>query len=211
MNTPETIPLAARWLSAGTVIAAALWVAYSVFAWLGYGRWIGHGRVKRPASPDEGNTLLHRLMPVYEVVEYRQAYIAVPPEIALTAAISELGHVGHPRSRELVFWAITRPWELDVISRSVGPVEVAAFDEPGYAKIAWSLRVEPAGEGQSVVRAETRVTTTDPDSRAKFRRNWAFLVPGIRFPGQLSLKNVKREAERSAQQIPDAEPEQSVI
>jgi hypothetical protein len=207
MNTTEAIPLAA----AGTVIAAASWVAYSVFAWLGYGR-IGYGRVKRPASPDEGNTLLHRLMPIYEVVEYRQAYIAVPPEIALAAAISELGNnLEHPRSRELVFWAITRPWELDVISRSVGPVEFAAFDEPGYAKIAWSLRVEPAGEGQSVVRAETRVTTTDPDSRAKFRRNWAFLVPGIRFPGQLSLKSVKREAERSEQQIPDAEPEQSVI
>jgi hypothetical protein len=51
-----------------------------------------------------------------------------------------------------------------------------------------------------VFRTETRATTTDPVSRAKFRRYWAFLSPGIILIRRMSLGLVKREAERRARE-----------
>jgi hypothetical protein len=42
--------------------------------------------------------------------------------------------------RELVLGAVTQPWQADVVFRGLEPAEFAAFDEPGYAKIAWTLR-----------------------------------------------------------------------
>jgi hypothetical protein len=200
MSSIATIPLAARWLATGTIIAAASWVAYSVIVWIGY------GRAKRPARPDEGNPSLDRLMPVYEVVERRHTRVAAPAEITFAAATSVLAQTG---CRELVFCAIARPWEPELVLRTLDPEEFASFAEPGYAKVAWSLRVDPIGENESIARTETRVVTTDAVARAKFRRNWAFLLPGIRFARPVSLRMVKQQAERCAQQLPDIDAEQS--
>lgn len=81
--------------------------------------------------------------------------------------------------REIVMGAVTQPWKADVVFRSLPPEEFAAFAEPGCVKIAWTLAVEPTGPSSCMFRTETRAIATDPDSRAKFRRYWAFLSPGI--------------------------------
>jgi hypothetical protein len=91
--------------------------------------------------------------------------------------------------------AITRPWEADVHFSSIPPDEFAAFDRPGYAKIAWTIAVEPLGEGHSLVRTETRVVMTDALSRARFRRYWAFVSPGVALIRRESLRIVKADAE----------------
>jgi hypothetical protein len=120
----------------------------------------------------------------------------------LVAWAKELGWavLAEVEGREMVFGAVTRPWEAKVIFCPVPPGEFARFHEPGYVKIAWTLRAEPAGAG-AVARTETRVSTTDPDTRQKFRRYWAFFSPGIRLIRHLALKMVKREAERAAGRV----------
>ena len=45
--------------------------------------------------------------------------------------------------REVVVGAVTRPWEANVTFRALPPDQFAAFSEPGYVKIAWTLRAEP--------------------------------------------------------------------
>jgi hypothetical protein len=101
--------------------------------------------------------------------------------------------------RKLVFGAATQPWQADVVFRSLPPEVFANFAEPGYAKIAWTIEVEPLDPLTTIFRTETRVTTTDPDARARFRRYWAFLSPGILLIRREVLRLVRAEAERRAQ------------
>ncbi len=102
--------------------------------------------------------------------------------------------------REVVFGCITRPWEGDVTFGAVPDADFAAFAAPGYVKIVWNLRVEPAAGG-SILHVETRVATTDPVSREKFRRYWAFVSPGSVLIRRVSLGPIKRGAERRARRI----------
>ncbi len=98
--------------------------------------------------------------------------------------------------RELVLGAVTQPWEADVQFRGLAPEEFAAFNDPGYAKIVWTLAVEPTGQNSSIFRTETRVATTDPESRRRFRRYWSMVSPGVLLIRRETLRLVRREAER---------------
>lgn len=106
--------------------------------------------------------------------------------------------IGEEPGRQLVMGAVTQPWKQNVVFRGLRPEEFVAFDEPGYAKIAWTLEAEPLGAASSVFRTETRVSTTDPASREKFRRYWSLLSPGIRLIRYETLRLVRAEAERRA-------------
>jgi hypothetical protein len=100
--------------------------------------------------------------------------------------------------REVVVGAATKPWEANPVFHSVGAAHFAGFDAPGYVKILWTLRADPVSPAESIFRTETRVLATDPDSRAKFRRYWAWLSPGIVLIRRMMLASVKAEAERRA-------------
>jgi hypothetical protein len=100
--------------------------------------------------------------------------------------------------RELVMGAVTQPWVADVVFRGIAPEEFAAFQEPGFVKIAWTIGVAPLSDGRSVFRTETRVVATDPAARARFRRYWTLASPGIVLIRWEMLRLVKREAERRA-------------
>jgi hypothetical protein len=100
--------------------------------------------------------------------------------------------------REIVMGAVTKPWEANVVFRSIAPDAFAAFSEPGYVKIAWTLRADPVGDASSTFRTETRAVATDREARRRFRRYWSFLSPGIILIRWLSLAPLKREAEQRA-------------
>lgn len=51
---------------------------------------------------------------------------------------------------EIVFWAVTQPWVPTPVFRSLPPEEFAKFREPGYVKIAWTLRADPINSQTSV-------------------------------------------------------------
>ena len=98
--------------------------------------------------------------------------------------------------RELVMGAVTQPWEANVVFRGVPAEEFAAFEEPAYVKIAWTVGVTPRDNGSSVFRTETRAVATDPAARSRFRRYWALVSPGIVTIRWEMLRLVKRQAER---------------
>jgi hypothetical protein len=100
--------------------------------------------------------------------------------------------------REIVMGAVTQPWHANVVFRPLPPDDFAAFSEPDFVKIVWTLRAGPKGPHESVFRTETRVVTTDAAARAKFRWYWARFSPGIWLIRWLSLGPIRREAERRA-------------
>jgi hypothetical protein len=103
--------------------------------------------------------------------------------------------------REIVFGAVTQPWVANPVFRGLSPAEFRSFQEPGFVKIAWTLRADPLDPANAVASTETRVATTDAAARAKFRRYWAFVSPGTILIRLLALRRVRTEAERS-QAIP---------
>lgn len=115
----------------------------------------------------------------------------------LLAATKSLGWgvLAEVPGREVVMGAVTKPWEADVVFRALPPDEFAAFHEPGYVKIAWTLRADPTSPVDSVLRSETRAVATDASARARFRRYWAFLSPGIIVLRWLMLPSAKAAAE----------------
>jgi hypothetical protein len=100
--------------------------------------------------------------------------------------------------RELVLGSIAKPWEANVTFGTLPPDDFASFGEPGWVKIAWTLRADPVDAGGSIFRTETRVAATDPAARAKFRRYWSLVAPGVWLVRQTMLTPIKAEAERRA-------------
>lgn len=100
--------------------------------------------------------------------------------------------------RQLNLGAVTQPWTQAVHFRGLPTDVFAAFREPGCAKIAVTFEAEPRGPSTSEFRTETRVFTTDPHSRERFRRYWAVLSPGILLIHYELLRLVKANAEHSA-------------
>jgi hypothetical protein len=116
----------------------------------------------------------------------------------LLAATRSLGWgvlAEHP-DRAIVVGAVTRPWEADVVFRSLPPDRFASYADPGNVKIVWALRAKPVGNDRTLFLTETRAVATDAVARRKFRRYWAFASPGIAAIRWLSLLPLKREAER---------------
>lgn len=98
--------------------------------------------------------------------------------------------------RALVMGAYTQPWKAEVEFRGLPADRFVAFDDPGFAKIVWTLEAEPLTPERSRFVTRTRVQTTDVSSRRRFRRYWALLSPGILLIRRASLGLVKRDAER---------------
>ena len=123
-----------------------------------------------------------------------------PRPVGLLAEMQALGWgvLAETPDREIVVGAVTQPWKANVVLRALPPGEFAAFDEPGYVKIVWTLRAEPVGPLVSVFRTETRVTTTDTTAREKFRWYWSFFSPGMFLIRWVSLAPLKADAERRA-------------
>jgi hypothetical protein len=80
---------------------------------------------------------------------------------------------------EIVLGQIGRPWKA--AEATAGPVAApaafATYDEPGYAKLALSLRADPRGTTSAVLTMETRVALTDAASLRRFRRYWMVIGP----------------------------------
>ncbi len=119
------------------------------------------------------------------------------PSAGLIAATKAMGWgvLAEEPGREIVMGAVTQPWEPNVVFRALEPDAFAAFHEPGFVKIAWTLRADPDGDG-SVARTETRAVATDDVSRARFRRYWRRVWPGIVLIRYIALHMLKRDAER---------------
>ena len=117
--------------------------------------------------------------------------------LALTKSLG-WGALAEVPGREVVMGAVTQPWEANVVFRPLPPDAFAKFNESGYVKIAWTLRADATGPTDSVFRTETRAVATDRTARAKFRRYWSFLSPGVIIIRWMMLQPLKTEAENRA-------------
>ena len=142
---------------------------------------------------------------VRDIIKAREVILGATPDdrVRPRGLLAEMQSIGwgilaEIPQREIVVGAVTRPWEANVEFRALPAEEFAAFNEPGYVKIVWTLRADPIGTTDSVFRTETRAVATDAIARTKFRRYWAFLSPGIILIRWAMLGPVKREAERRA-------------
>ena len=167
-----------------------------------------HVRVAAPAAitlSAATHTDLDQSRIVRAIVRARELVLGARPDgvtrpTGLVAQTTSLGWrvLAETPGREVVVGAVTQPWLPNVVFRGLAPEEFRAFHEPGYVKIVWTLRADPVGDTESIFRTETRVLTTDPVARAKFRWYWARFSPGIVLIRRVALRLLKTDAERRA-------------
>jgi hypothetical protein len=167
-----------------------------------------HVRVAAPAAftlSAAADMDLQQSRIVRAIFKARELVLGAEPDAAtqpkgLLAQMISLGWrvLAEEPGREIVVGAVTQPWLPNVVFRGLAPEEFRAFREPGYVKIIWTVRADPVSDTESIFRTETRVTTTDPTARAKFRWYWARFSPGIVLIRRLLLGPVRRDAERRA-------------
>lgn len=121
----------------------------------------------------------------------------------LLAQMQSIGWVvlAETAGREIVMGAVTQPWGAAPVFRSIPPAEFLNFSEPGYVKIAWTLRADPLEDRRSMFQTETRVSTTDADARKRFRKYWSFVAPGVELIRVAMLRPLKKAAEHAAHPV----------
>ena len=98
-----------------------------------------------------------------------------------------------------MFGTVVQPWKAVTDDQPAPQVEAgrfAAFDTPGYVKVAFNIRVEPYGSGRALITTETRTAATDPASLRRFARYWMLVGPFSALIRRLTLRIVKSDAER---------------
>jgi hypothetical protein len=108
--------------------------------------------------------------------------------------------LGETPGVELVLGQVSRPWKAVAVSADapITPEQFTSFDEPGFAKIATSLRIDPYGNDSSILTMETRVAITDDESRRRFRRYWLLIGPFSFLIRRMALRLLATEFRRSA-------------
>lgn len=112
--------------------------------------------------------------------------------------------LGETPGVEFVLGQVSRPWKPGAISTGtpVTAEQFAGFDQPGFARIATSLRVDPYGSRSSILTMETRVALTDDASRRRFRRCWTLAGPFSHLIRRFALRLLAAELRRSAPSRP---------
>jgi hypothetical protein len=130
----------------------------------------------------------------------RLAHGAAPPVAMhlddLTSAPARPGFqvLAEEAPLEVAVGAIGRVWNADIPFVHVPDADAyLAFDEPGYAKVAWSIRVLPRGERDARVEVEVRVDVTDEASWAHFERYFRIVGPGSHLIRRSVLSALGRE------------------
>jgi hypothetical protein len=107
--------------------------------------------------------------------------------------------LGESPGHEIVFGTVVRPWKAVTDNEpapQAGPGRFAAFDTPGYVKVAFNIRVQPYGGGRALITTETRTAATDPASLRRFVRYWRLAGPFSALIRRLLLRIVKSDAEQ---------------
>lgn len=99
---------------------------------------------------------------------------------------------------ELVFGLVGKFWRPDGGLLRLSREDFAAFREPGFAKAAWNLRIEPRPGSASELSTETRVLCLGEDARRKFLLYWRVIEPFAGLIRRSLLRGILRAATSSA-------------
>lgn len=119
-----------------------------------------------------------------------------PLGIVADTMVMGWGLLAQTPCRSIVMGAATQPWRRNVTFRPIPPTEFAAFAEPDYIKIVWTLEAEPIDRDHTRFRTETRVEPTDAAARRKFFWYWLVFGIGTRFIRWSLLRELRRNALR---------------
>ena len=161
-------------------------------------------RVAAPASRTMAVALAQDLMQprlVRTLIGIRAWALGAPaatrmPSRGLVADMEALGWAvledvpGH----EIVMGAATRPWEPSPQFLPLPGRDFVMFHDPGFVKIAWSVRVEALGPDACVVHTETRAVATDAASRRRFALYWAVVSRGTALIRRALLASIRAAA-----------------
>jgi hypothetical protein len=105
---------------------------------------------------------------------------------------------------EVCVGAIGRVWEPNIPFVHVADAGAfEAFDEPGYVKVAWALKVAPIQAKHAGLTLELRVAATDEASWRRFRRYFRLIGPGSRFIRKSAFRALARELGTPGRRDPD--------
>ena len=123
------------------------------------------------------------------------------PRAALTA--TGFSVLGERPGREIVFGIAGKFWaprEMANLVRVPYADAFKQFAQPGQAKGALNLRIEPLDDGRTLLGTETRVWCTDRRARVLFGIYWTL----IRIPSGIIRVDMLRSIARRATSIPRA-------
>lgn len=169
-------------------------------------RWVRPSRPVVYEALRVGGALIDEQLPRYDFRDAFQVVIMATPQAVYDAvrrldtlpALTTLGAfepIAERPGGEMVFGAVGRPWRSDCGPVRIATSDFARFDEPGFAKIAWTWIVKPLGSGQSLLIAEWRTKLTDSDACAAFRRYWTHAATGVRLMARGALGRIKGACE----------------
>jgi|NGEPerStandDraft_6_1074524.scaffolds.fasta_scaffold22283_5 hypothetical protein len=100
------------------------------------------------------------------------------------------------RPAEIAFGFVGKPWKVGAEQPlAIGRDDFAAFSDPGYAKVAFSIRAKPYGTHRTLITTETRTATTDAASRRRFAAYWKLIGPFSALIRRLILRQVTSHVE----------------
>jgi hypothetical protein len=106
--------------------------------------------------------------------------------------------LGESAEREIAFGAVGRFWQPDIEWYDVStmtPGQFAAFDEPGWGRIAANLSLRHYGTPRTLASYEARSLIGDPDSARRFARYWTIVRPFVRHIMKAALDTLRRSAQ----------------
>ena len=101
--------------------------------------------------------------------------------------------LGEEPGREVVAGAVGRFWKPHIEWADVEPAGFRDFSQPGWGRVAWSIRVDPRQAGGSWVTFEVRVGATDAVSFERFRPYWAVIGRFSRAIRRAGLHRLRRQ------------------
>jgi hypothetical protein len=109
--------------------------------------------------------------------------------------------------RAVAVGAIGKVWQPDIPFVHVPDADrFAAFAEPGYVRVAWSITLTPLDEQTTRVAFEVRVDATDHESWTRFRRYFRLIGPASRFIRHHLLGGLARRHGLAAREQEEALP-----
>jgi len=161
--------------------------------------------------------LLDRYLPAYDVSSSFHAIVFAEADAARTALtrvqplrrlVAGLRALGVSDRISVTLEADAGPdvvagfaWRLDPQpAEESSTAGFAAFDQPGHAKIAWSLSVSPDVDLRSVLSITVRAGATDAASTAAFLDAWSVLEPFV----EAQTRRYAASVNALAQEIEDA-------
>jgi hypothetical protein len=105
------------------------------------------------------------------------------------------GLLAEEPGREILLGVAGRFWRP---TGNVEPFDRASFSRPvppGMARGLWNFKVVPAGDRETILSTETRVTCGDPASRRRFRLYWFVIRPFSGLVRIIMLKAIRDAAQ----------------